>query len=158
MAGSASRVQAFLKGVAETVAAPARAEYAMYEQEYVGLGPRSTGPTGSAGSAGPTASTESAGGSIPNHERGFLGQRLRKAHYNFDAKLLSEYFEVERVSGGYVVVYLPGAPNPWSGSVAYLTEDRVEPLDLAPQDAIKNIRVLGRGSAKFASARAAAGG
>jgi uncharacterized membrane protein len=61
-------------------------------------------------------------------------------------------FEVERTPGGNVVVYLPGAPNPWSGSVVYVTEDRVEPLDMAPQDAIKNIRVLGRGSAKIASA------
>jgi uncharacterized membrane protein len=61
-------------------------------------------------------------------------------------------FEVERTSGGNVVVFLPGAPNPWSGSVVYVSEDRVEPLDMLPQDAIKNIRVLGRGSAKINSA------
>ena len=61
-------------------------------------------------------------------------------------------FEVERTPGGYVVVFLPGAPNPWSGSVIYVSEDRVESLDMAPQDAIKNIRVLGRGSAKIACA------
>ena len=54
--------------------------------------------------------------------------------------------------GGNVVVFLPGAPNPWSGSVVYVSEDRVEPLDMLPQDAIKNIRVLGRGSAKITSA------
>jgi uncharacterized membrane protein len=60
-------------------------------------------------------------------------------------------FEVERTAGGNVVVYLPGAPNPWSGSVVYVSEDRVEPLDMQPQDAIKNIRVLGRGSEKLAS-------
>lgn len=60
-------------------------------------------------------------------------------------------FEVERTPGGTVVVFLPGAPNPWSGSVAYLSEDRVEPLDMTPQDAIKNIRVLGRGSAQISS-------
>ncbi len=61
-------------------------------------------------------------------------------------------FEVERAPGGNVVVFLPGAPNPWSGSVVYVSEDRVEPLDMLPQDAIKNIRVLGRGSAKITSA------
>jgi uncharacterized membrane protein len=60
-------------------------------------------------------------------------------------------FEVERTPGGNVVVFLPGAPNPWSGSVVYVSEDRVEPLDMAPQDAIKNIRVLGRGSVKITS-------
>ena len=53
--------------------------------------------------------------------------------------------------GGNVVVFLPGAPNPWSGSVVYVSEDRVESLDMAPIDAVKNIRVLGRGSAKLAS-------
>lgn len=61
-------------------------------------------------------------------------------------------FEVERTPGGNVVVFLPGAPNPWSGSVVYVSEGRVEPLDMAPQDAIKNIRVLGRGSAKITAA------
>ena len=60
-------------------------------------------------------------------------------------------FEVERTAGGNVVVFLPGAPNPWSGSVVYVSEDRVESLDMAPIDAVKNIRVLGRGSAKLAS-------
>jgi uncharacterized membrane protein len=61
-------------------------------------------------------------------------------------------FEVERTPGGNVVVFLPGAPNPWSGSVVYVSADRVEPLDMLPQEAIKNIRVLGRGSANIASA------
>jgi uncharacterized membrane protein len=61
-------------------------------------------------------------------------------------------FEIERTAGGNVVVYLPGAPNPWSGSVVYVTEDRVERLDMPPQDAIKNIRVLGRGSAEITTA------
>jgi len=60
-------------------------------------------------------------------------------------------FEVERTAGGNVVVYLPGAPNPWSGSVVYVSEDRVEHLDMQPQDAIKNIRMLGRGSEKLTS-------
>ncbi len=35
--------------------------------------------------------------------------------------------------------------------VVYVSEDRVESLDMAPIDAVKNIRVLGRGSAKIAS-------
>jgi uncharacterized membrane protein len=28
-------------------------------------------------------------------------------------------FEVERIQGGLVAIYLPGAPDPWSGSVAF---------------------------------------
>ena len=61
-------------------------------------------------------------------------------------------FEVERTPKGNVVVYLPGAPNPWSGTVAYFTPDRVSGLDMKPSEAIKLIRVLGRGSGKFAEA------
>jgi uncharacterized membrane protein len=60
-------------------------------------------------------------------------------------------FEVERTGSGQVVVYLPGAPNPWGGSVVYMSADRIEPLDLSMTDAIRNIQRLGRGSAGYAS-------
>ncbi len=58
-------------------------------------------------------------------------------------------FEIERTEKGNVVVYLPGSPNPWSGSVVYVNADRVELLDMTVPDAINNIRHLGRGSAKY---------
>ncbi len=58
-------------------------------------------------------------------------------------------FEVERTDGGNVVVYLPGAPNPWSGSVTYFSEDRVKKLDISVAQAIGNIRQLGRGSSQY---------
>ena len=58
-------------------------------------------------------------------------------------------FEIERSEGGNVVIYLPGSPNPWSGSVVYFKEDRVERLDMTVPEAINNIRHLGRGSAKL---------
>jgi uncharacterized membrane protein len=55
-------------------------------------------------------------------------------------------FEVERLSKGRVAVYLPGAPNPWSGSVAYVSEDRVKKLHISAAQALKAIRQVGRGS------------
>jgi len=55
-------------------------------------------------------------------------------------------FEVERTASGAVVVYLPGAPNPWSGSVAYVDPERIEKLDMTVAAAVRNIRQLGRGS------------
>ncbi|MDH3762650.1 MAG: DUF502 domain-containing protein [Gammaproteobacteria bacterium] len=55
-------------------------------------------------------------------------------------------FEVERLDDRQVVVYLPGAPNPWSGSVAYFDADRIEHLDISPSQAINNLRRLGLGS------------
>jgi uncharacterized membrane protein len=58
-------------------------------------------------------------------------------------------FEVERSGKGNVVVYLPGAPDPWSGSVVYFGEDRVKRLDMSVVQAINNIRHLGRGSRHY---------
>ena len=58
-------------------------------------------------------------------------------------------FEVERTDGGNVVVYLPGAPNPWSGSAVCFSEDRVKSLDITVPQAIQHIRALGRGLAEY---------
>jgi len=57
-------------------------------------------------------------------------------------------FEVER-TGNNVVVYIPGAPNPWSGSVAYFNVERVKRLDMSVPQAVKNIQRIGRGSAGY---------
>jgi len=59
-------------------------------------------------------------------------------------------FEIERDEEGNVVVYLPGAPSPWSGSVAYFKEERVKSLDISIPEAMASIRNLGRGSAGMA--------
>ncbi|MDX2413345.1 MAG: DUF502 domain-containing protein [Woeseiaceae bacterium] len=58
-------------------------------------------------------------------------------------------FEIERLDNGQVVIYLPGAPDPWSGSVAYFSVDRVKKLELSASEAINNVRRLGRGSQAF---------
>ena len=55
-------------------------------------------------------------------------------------------FEIERIEGGSVAVYLPGAPNPWSGSVCVITDDRIRPLDASMVNVVQNFRHLGRGS------------
>jgi uncharacterized membrane protein len=55
-------------------------------------------------------------------------------------------FEIERFAGGKVVVFLPGAPDPWSGSVCVLTEDRVTRLDLTVKSAADIMKRLGKGS------------
>ena len=58
-------------------------------------------------------------------------------------------FEIERTPAGDVVVYLPGAPNPWSGTVVFVEQSRVEKLDMSVADAIRSIQALGRGSAGY---------
>jgi uncharacterized membrane protein len=58
-------------------------------------------------------------------------------------------FEIERLDDGQVVIYLPGAPDPWSGSVVYFHADRVKKLELSASEAINNVRRFGRGSQAF---------
>jgi len=55
-------------------------------------------------------------------------------------------FEIERMAGGKVVVFLPGAPDPWSGSVCVMTEDRITPLDVTVKSAADIMKRLGKGS------------
>lgn len=55
-------------------------------------------------------------------------------------------FEIERLADGKVVVFLPGSPDPWSGSVSVVTADRVTMLDVKVQDAVNWMKRLGRGA------------
>jgi uncharacterized membrane protein len=55
-------------------------------------------------------------------------------------------FEIERIEGGNVVIFLPGAPDPWSGSVCVVTGDRITPLDLTVNSAVDLMKRLGKGS------------
>ncbi len=60
-------------------------------------------------------------------------------------------FETDRLPGGLVSLYLPGAPNPWSGSVVFVLAERVSKLPVPVSEAIKVIRTLGRGSEALAA-------
>lgn len=60
-------------------------------------------------------------------------------------------YEVERITDGWVAVYLPGAPDARSGSVAYFTEDRIVPLDTDFAGVASCLKTLGRGSEKIIS-------
>lgn len=54
--------------------------------------------------------------------------------------------EVERLENGLVVVYLPGSPNPWSGRIVYMTEDRIEKLDVEFSTMAQVMESIGIGS------------
>ncbi len=56
-------------------------------------------------------------------------------------------FEMERAADQRVTVYLPGAPDAWSGFVVYVKPDRVEPLPLEFNDVVGISEQLGRESA-----------
>jgi uncharacterized membrane protein len=55
-------------------------------------------------------------------------------------------FEVERSDDGLVAVFLPGAPDPWSGAAVFVTADRVFPVGVEVKPATKIFKRLGRGS------------
>jgi uncharacterized membrane protein len=56
-------------------------------------------------------------------------------------------FEVERLADGRVTVFLPGAPDPWSGAVLVVDADRVTPVDLEILPVSRTFKNLGRGTA-----------
>jgi len=55
-------------------------------------------------------------------------------------------FEIERSPDGLVTVFLPGAPDPWSGSAVFVTADRVAPIDTEVKAALKTFKKIGKGA------------
>jgi uncharacterized membrane protein len=55
-------------------------------------------------------------------------------------------FVTEVHPDGHRTVYVPGAPNPSSGSIFYLTEDRIRPIDAKLPVVVRAIRHHGIGS------------
>ena len=70
---------------------------------------------------------------------------LRPVMVRFD-DLSQMAFEVEQGPGDLVTVYLPGSPDPWSGSVAHVTSDRIDSVAADFASVIKALRKVGRGS------------
>ena len=66
-------------------------------------------------------------------------------------------FEVER-NEDWVVVFLPGSPDPWSGAVSYVTADRVTPLPVDFNRAVRAMRMAGRDSLSLLEAGPRGGG
>jgi len=60
--------------------------------------------------------------------------------------------EVERREAGntgWVTVFLPGSPDPWSGSVVIVESSRVQRLEIPFTEAIATAEQLGRGSLRL---------
>jgi uncharacterized membrane protein len=64
-----------------------------------------------------------------------------------DHELLA--MEVERLGDGRVVLFLPGAPDPWSGNVVLVQPQRVQPLGADIAALNRSLKRLGRGSASM---------
>ena len=55
-------------------------------------------------------------------------------------------FEIERTQAGKAVVYLPGAPNPWAGTIVFTDTDKLRTIDISISDAMAQMERLGIGS------------
>ena len=53
---------------------------------------------------------------------------------------------MERLEAGHVAVFIPGVPNPQSGSVYFMTEDRIKRVDLPPIPTMKCLKRYGLGA------------
>ena len=62
-------------------------------------------------------------------------------------------FLIDRLEGGHVAVYVPGSPNPLSGSVYFMGPDRIRPTNVPVAAALKVLRQLGAGAHTILSAR-----
>jgi uncharacterized membrane protein len=56
-------------------------------------------------------------------------------------------FDIERLDDGRVVLYVPGAPDAWSGNVLLVNPERVQPLAVDATDLTKALQGLGVGTA-----------
>jgi len=65
---------------------------------------------------------------------------------------------VERIEGGHVAVFVPGSPNPQSGSVYFMTEDRIKLVDLPPTSVLKCLKRYGLGSNALLGSRISSSG
>lgn len=78
---------------------------------------------------------------------GALGERvLQPVLVSFDDHQLIA-FDIERLHDGRAVVFLPGAPDVWSGSVALVASERIEPLDVDSVALTRSLQRLGQGTA-----------
>ena len=48
-----------------------------------------------------------------------------------------------------VTVYLPGAPDPWSGSIVHVAQNRVKPINVDFMTVVKILSKVGIGSEKI---------
>ena len=87
-------------------------------------------------------------GFLKNMAEGMAGigyeERLKPVRVTFDDHQMVG-LEVERTDDRRVVVYLPGSPDPWSGSVATVEIERVEPMQAPFKVVIKALRTAGVG-------------
>jgi len=79
-------------------------------------------------------------------------ERFKPVLVTLDDQLLLA-FEMERSQDGLVVIFLPGAPDVHSGTVAYVTADRVQPLATSLLAINRTLKHMGKGAVALLPAK-----
>ncbi len=61
--------------------------------------------------------------------------------------------EIERDESGNVTVFLPGSPDPWSGTIVITQADKVQKLDIPFGEALAAFEQLGRNTLQLTQAK-----
>ncbi len=62
-------------------------------------------------------------------------------------------FLMESLADGCHAIFVPNAPNAWSGSIYLMTEERFKRIDMSCTEAMRCLRRLGVGAAKLLDGR-----
>jgi uncharacterized membrane protein len=79
-------------------------------------------------------------------------ERFKPVLVTLDDQLLLA-FGMERSQDGLVVIFLPGAPDVHSGTVAYVTADRVQPLATSLLEINRTLKHMGKGAVALLPAK-----
>ncbi len=66
-------------------------------------------------------------------------------------------FLVEQLDNGYVAVFIPGAPNPQSGDVLLVSNERLTRLDIPARAVIKSLKNYGKGANDLVASQTSSG-
>ena len=78
---------------------------------------------------------------------GALGKQVLRPVLVHGDEVQQVAFDIERLDDGRAVLYLPGAPDAWSGSVVVVAAERIEPLEVDSVDIAKAMQGMGLGLA-----------
>lgn len=81
------------------------------------------------------------GGAV-QHDTSISGMQSVLVRYHSVAKI---GFEIERSKNGGVIVFLPNAPNPQTGTTAAFEPEDVEQLDIPPHKLLEMLNFFGKG-------------
>jgi uncharacterized membrane protein len=93
---------------------------------------------------------------IKNLSGNLLGDETKQTYPVVLARIEDAWqlaFLMERMEGGQVAVFVPGVPSPQSGSVYFMTEDRIQLVDIPSAAAMKCLKRYGLGANALLGAR-----